>query len=156
MSRQVLWRQPNGGRLPAAGTTAALKNNKQRAKTNILRAFLFPGLTNPFPRRLILFPKVNFSFHESHSPCIRAQKPRVCARNARKQGFQSQKAHKNLDFVLETPENEGFGGKKSTKTPILCSGRRGLAVGREDIGIGKRNRGLPANHRARFQNANAS
>ena len=31
------------------------------------------------------------------------------------------KAHKNLDFVLEMPENRGFEGKKSTKTPILCS-----------------------------------
>ena len=33
------------------------------------------------------------------------------------------KAHKNLDFVLETPENEGSEGQKSTKTPILCSKR---------------------------------
>ena len=32
------------------------------------------------------------------------------------------KAHKNLDFVLEKPENGGSGGQKSTKTPILCSG----------------------------------
>ena len=31
------------------------------------------------------------------------------------------KAHKNLDFVLEKPENEGCEGQKSTKTPILCS-----------------------------------
>ena len=85
-----------------------------------------------------------------------AQKPRFCAQNARKRGFRSQKKHKNLNFVLKTPENGGFGSQKSTKTPILCSGRRGLAVGRENIGIGKRNRGLPANHRARFQNANAS
>ena len=30
-----------------------------------------------------------------------AQKPRFCARNARKWGFQTPKAHKNLDFVLE-------------------------------------------------------
>ena len=45
------------------------------------------------------------------------------------------KAHKNLDFVLEKPENEGFGGQKRTKMPILCSGRG-------KSGIGKRNRGL--------------
>ena len=90
------------------------------------------------------------------TPGHRAQKPRFCARKARKRGFRRAKAHKNLNFVLKTPENGGFGSQKSTKTPILCSGRRGLAVGREDIGIGKRNRGLPANHRARFQNANAS
>ena len=64
--------------------------------------------------------------------------------------------HKNADFVLEKPENEGFGGQKSTKNPILCSGRRESGIEREEIGIGKRNRGLPANHRARFQNANTS
>ena len=77
----------------------------------------------------------------------KAQKPRFCARNARKQGFQTPKAHKNLDFVLEMPENEGCEGQKSTKTPILCSGREGIC-------IGKRNHGLPANHRAHFQNIN--
>ena len=29
--------------------------------------------------------------------------------------------HKNADFVIEMPENVGFGGQKRTKTPILCS-----------------------------------
>ena len=29
------------------------------------------------------------------------------------------KAHKNPDFVLEKPENEGLGGQKRTKMPIL-------------------------------------
>ena len=86
----------------------------------------------------------------------RAQKCRFCARNARKWGFRRQKAHKNANFVLEMPENVGSGGQKSTKTSILCSGGRGLAPGREEISIGKRNRCLPANHRARFQNANTS
>ena len=90
------------------------------------------------------------------TPGHRAQKPRFCARNARKRGFRSQKKHKNLDFVLEMPENGGSRPQKRTKTPILCSGRRGLAVGRDDIGIGKRNRCLPANHRAHSQNAKAS
>ena len=64
--------------------------------------------------------------------------------------------HKNLDFVLENPENGGSGSQKGTKTPILCSGRRGLAPGREVIDIGERNRCLPANHRARFKNLNSS
>ena len=32
------------------------------------------------------------------------------------------KKHKNPDFVLEMPENEGSEGQKSTKMPILCSG----------------------------------
>ena len=50
-----------------------------------------------------------------------AQKPRFCARNARKWGFRRQKAHKNLDFVLEMPENGGSRPQKRTKTPILCS-----------------------------------
>ena len=76
-----------------------------------------------------------------------AQKPRFCARKARKRGFQTLKAHKNPDFVLEMPENEGCEGQKSTKTPILCSGRW-------EGGIGKRKSGLPANHRARFKNLN--
>ena len=51
-----------------------------------------------------------------------AQKPRFCARNARKQGFRRPKAHKNANFVLETPENGGSEGKMRTKTSILCSG----------------------------------
>ena len=52
-----------------------------------------------------------------------AQKPRFCARNARKQEFQTPKAHKNHDFVLEMLENEGSEPQKRTKNPILCSGR---------------------------------
>ena len=50
-----------------------------------------------------------------------AQKPRFCAQNARKQGFQTPKTHKNADVVLEMPENVGSGGQKSTKTSSLCS-----------------------------------
>ena len=57
-----------------------------------------------------------------------AQKPRFCARNARKRGLQTPKAHKKPDFVLE----------------------------KKGIGIGNRKSGLPANHRARFKNANTS
>ena len=52
-----------------------------------------------------------------------AQKCRFCARKARKWGLGRAKAHKKPDFVLETPENRGLGGRKRTKTPILCSGR---------------------------------
>ena len=59
---------------------------------------------------------------QCHSPSARAQKPRFCARKARKQGFQTPKAHKNLDFVLEMPENGGSEAQKRTKMPILCSG----------------------------------
>ena len=88
-----------------------------------------------------------------------AQKPQFCARNARKQGFQRPKKHKNPNFVLETPKNRGSEGQKSTKMEFLCSGGGELAPGREEIGIGKHNRrdayrkrGIPANHRARFKN----
>ena len=39
-----------------------------------------------------------------------AQKPRFCARTARKRGLRRPKKHKNPDFVLEKPENEGSEG----------------------------------------------
>ena len=66
-----------------------------------------------------------------------AQKPRFCARNARKWGFRRTKAHKNLDFVLEIPENGGSEGKKRTKMPILCSGgARSRELFREESGAG--------------------
>ena len=58
----------------------------------------------------------------------KAQKPRFCARKARKRGPRRAKAHKNPDFVLK----------------------------KTGIGTGKRNRCLPANHRARFKNTNVS
>ena len=74
-----------------------------------------------------LFPSTKMPILCSKRPKTRvpkakkAQKPRFCARKARKQGFRRQKKHKNLDFVLERLENGGLGGKKSTKTSILCS-----------------------------------
>ena len=66
---------------------------------------------------------------DAYSKCLKtgvqdpksAQKCRFCAREARKRGFRRQKAHKNADFVLEMPENEGSRPQKRTKTPILCS-----------------------------------
>ena len=60
--------------------------------------------------------------------------------------------------MLKTPENEGSEAPKSTKTPILCSGKEELASGSiiaetlTQIGIRKGKLGLPANHRAHFQN----
>ena len=62
---------------------------------------------------------------------------------------------KLLAWSLYEPPSGKTYWQKRTKMPILCSGKRGLAPGREVIGIGKRNRCLPANHRARFQNAKA-
>ena len=65
----------------------------------------------------------NFKIADSRcrTSASRAQKPQFCARKARKQGFRRLKAHKNLDFVLEMPENGGPEGRKRTKTLILCS-----------------------------------
>ena len=65
-----------------------------------------------------------------------AQKPRFCARNARKWGFRRVKAHKNLDFVLEMAENRGSRPQKRTKMAILCSGRRGMASGTRRMASG--------------------
>ena len=69
--------------------------------------------------------------------------------------------HKNPDFVLGRGKNLRKIARSDTKTPILCLKRQGLSSGRGPIGIGKHNRSdayrkrcLPANHRARFQNAN--
>ena len=63
----------------------------------------------------------HFTLPHTNSPFARAQKFRFCAREARKWGVQRAKAHKNLDFVLEKPENGGSRPQKSTKMPILCS-----------------------------------
>ena len=87
------------------------------------------------PRVLVVCPRSSlsctnglFRLPDATYPPSRAQKCRFSARNARKWGFRSQKAHKNLDFVLATPENEGPEGKKRTKTPILCSKRPKMRV----------------------------
>ena len=74
-----------------------------------------------FPTFSITFTKPNLTTSRPTSPVTRAQKPRFCARNARKRGFRTPKAHKNLDFVLEMPENGGSRPQKSTKTSNLCS-----------------------------------
>ena len=108
---------------------------------------------NPSTKMLILCsnrPKMGVPMGKS------AQKPRFCARKARKQGFQTPKAHKDLDFVLEMPKNRGSGGQKRTKTPILCSGREEIDIGKHNRRDAYRKRGLPENHRARFKNADVS
>ena len=65
--------------------------------------------------------RLPFSLPDGTCPSARAQKCRFCARNARKWGSRRAKAHKNPDFVLETPENEGSEGKKRTKMGLLCA-----------------------------------
>ena len=69
----------------------------------------------------LITQKKTTSHHHLHPPQHSAQKCRFCARNARKRGSRRAKKHKNLDFVLEMPENGGPEGQKSTKMPILCS-----------------------------------
>ena len=107
-----------------------------------LRAQNFKIADLPMPHISISSTKTSILC--SNSPKTRvpkakkAQKPRFCARNARKQGFRRPKKHKNLDFVLEKPENEGLESQKRTKTSILCSGKRELAPGREKISIRER------------------
>ena len=50
-----------------------------------------------------------------------AQQRRCCARKSRKRGFRTPKKHKNPVGVPEKPENGGSEGQKRTKTSILCS-----------------------------------
>ena len=80
--------------------------------------------------------KVTLMLPDATYPSARAQKPRFCARKARKRGLRRQKAHKNADFVLGKSENEGSEGQKSTKTPILCSGGLfcALSAGQQPVG----------------------
>ena len=71
------------------------------------------------------------AFNSGIVPSILASCP-VCIPSFRKRLPQvgdhpPAKAHKTPDFVLETPENEGPEGQKSTKTPILCL--KGLKMG---------------------------
>ena len=57
--------------------------------------------------------------------------------------------HKIEVFVRFCPSEPSFSGFSSTKSAFLCSSRG-------TSGIGKRKSGLPAIHRAGFQNANTS
>ena len=76
-----------------------------------------PSKVNCLVIRTLHFRGVRGDLQEDHTysfryqfPSSRAQKPRFCARNARKWGFLTTKAHKNGDFVLEKPEIEGSEG----------------------------------------------
>ena len=54
----------------------------------------------PQPIHKLTLPDGHLPLPDGHFMIISAQKPRFCARNARKRGFQTPKAHKNPDFVL--------------------------------------------------------
>ncbi|MCI6918596.1 hypothetical protein MR813_06115, partial [bacterium] len=56
----------------------------------------------------------------------RATHPALFILMTRNRGDAYPKKHKNLDFVLEIPENRGSEAKKRTKMPFLCSGGGGI------------------------------
>ena len=109
MPRQVPWRQAAQKKI----TNSA--QNQYFARFSIPRAHQsLPQTPNSIPEGQLFISRVPLPLHPSTKMAIlcskcpktwvskakSAQKPRFCARNARKQGFQSQKAHKNPDFVL--------------------------------------------------------
>ena len=100
-----------------------LTSPSTRLKVNHLyiRCLCFESVRGDLQEGHIYGNGLPFSLPDATCPSSRAQKCRFCARNARKQGFRTPKAHKNANFVLEMLENGGLGGKKSTKTSILCS-----------------------------------
>ena len=87
-----------------------------------LRSYIQHNCALPDANDSALRPQ-NFKIADSRcrTSASRAQKPQFCARKAQKRGLPTPKAHKNLDFVLEQPENGGSEGQKRTKTSILCS-----------------------------------
>ena len=90
-----------------------------------------------------------FCLRNPHFPAFRAQNQGFCALLGSGTTVFGHFEHKIEVFVRFYPLNPPFSGFPSTKSPFLCSSRRG-------IGIGKRKSGLPAIHRAGFQNANTS
>ena len=72
----------------------------------------------------------------------------LCAFDLQNPHFQAFRAQ-NRHFCVRMGDFSEIFGRFDTKMGFLCSGR-------EVIGTGKRNRFLPANHRAGFQNANTS
>ena len=99
-------------------TTITLTQHTYMLGSGTAGAFLF------LPTPPHLWPRARNS---GLAPSILASCP-VCIPSFRKRhphvdDHPPAKAHKNLDFVLETPENGGSGGQKRTKTPILCSKR---------------------------------
>ena len=84
-----------------------------------------------------------------HFRAFRAQNRGFCALFAFGTPVLRHFEHKIGIFVRFYPPEPPFSGFSSTKSAFLCSSR-GIS------GIGKRKSGLPANHRAGFQNANTS
>ena len=89
-----------------------------------LSPYALSAITLPFRLTLslrLLFPSTNTPI------------PRFCAREARKWRSRRAKAHKNADFVLERGQNLGKVALSDTKTPILCSSRRGVGIGKRKM-----------------------
>ena len=110
----------SGTSLSALGRGASLSALSRGASLSAPRgAGCLPhGVLVVGPRVLVVCPRSSlsctnglFRLPDAIYPPSRAQKCRFCARNARKRGFRRAKAHKNPDFVLETPENGGHEGK---------------------------------------------
>ena len=95
-----------------------------------------------------------FGLRDPRFRAFRAQNQGFCALLGSETLVFGHFEHKIGVFVLFWPSEPPFSGISSTKSGFLCSGRRGLVPGREVIGTGKRNRCLPANHRAHLRNIN--
>ena len=102
---------------PIAQCSTSSAQNCKRLRSYIQHNCALPDADDLAPRA----QKFKIADSRCCTSASRAQKPQFCAQKARKRGSRRPKAHKNLDFVLEMPENVGSGGQKSTKTPILCS-----------------------------------
>ena len=147
--RLVGWRLVGGGRQQEGNSVSAVAapSMKRQKRLPILKT---PGHRAQKPDFVLETPENGDSGSQKStktpilcSKCPKtgvpkgksAQKPQFCAQNARKWGFRKPKKHKNPDFVL---------------------GKKGSGSGKRKYWHRKRNRSLPANHRARFQNANTS
>ena len=124
---------------------------------------------NPNGWPLIVFPP-HFASHHIQQPLTHLFKYRNSKTNIQIQLTAHLFAHKNPDFVLETPEIGGPEGKKAQKPrfcarnarnwgsrrqkahkkAVLCSRREGIGIGKHNRRDAYRKRGLPANHRAHF------
>ena len=90
-----------------------------------------------------------FALRNPHFQGFRAQNRYFCALLPSKTLIFGHFEHKIEVFVLFCPPKPPLSVIPSTKLAFLCSSRR-------TSGSGKRKRDLPANHRARFKNSNAS
>ena len=111
-------------------------------------AITLPDATCPSARAQNRHFCALFAFGTSISGFSSTKSGFLCAFDLQNPHFQAFRAQ-NRHFCVRMGDFSEIFGRFDTKMGFLCSGR-------EVIGIGKRNRFLPANHRAGFQNANTS